>query len=422
MPLNGSGGVTQPTSSLYPAVASTLIESAKANASIADIYTILASAIYKDGQQTTTARIPFASGISSDSVTEKTSDTGVTLDSVLLKDGRIDTTQGADITAAATTNLETATGNVIDVTGNTGITAITLAQGHWRLVRFTGTPAITHGASLVLPGAANITAAAGDYALFVGYASSVVRCAGYWRAANLPVIQGATTSSGLMMTTARLLGRTTAATGAIEEMSVGASLTLSAGSLSGTAASTTQAGVVELLTQAEYDAGTDTTRAPTASLNKLTLGTPTVTTSGTTIDVTGIPAGTRRITINFVGVSTNGATALLVQIGDSGGIETAGYTAAAININSATTQADTTGFVITQNFVAAQAYHGRVTLELENASAFTWVATAIGHLTGTASYVASGSKATSAELDRVRLTTVGGDTFDAGEINVIYER
>lgn len=176
MPFNGSGGTSQPASSIYPAVASTLIESAKFNISIADIYTMLGSCIVKDGQQVTTARIPFASGIQTDSVTEKTADTGVTLDGVLLKDGRIDTTQGANITSAATINLETATGNVVDVTGNTGpITAVTLSQGHWRLVRFTGTPTLTNGASLVLPTAADYTCVAGDYILFIGYAAGVVR-------------------------------------------------------------------------------------------------------------------------------------------------------------------------------------------------------------------------------------------------------
>lgn len=43
---------------------------------------------------------------------------------------------------------------------------------------------------------------------------------------------GAITSSGLTMNTARLLGRTTAASGAVEEISVGTGLTLSAGTLS----------------------------------------------------------------------------------------------------------------------------------------------------------------------------------------------
>jgi len=49
------------------------------------------------------------------------------------------------------------------------------------------------------------------------------------------VAGGAITTSGLTMATARLLGRTTASTGAVEEITVGAGLTLSAGSLVATA-------------------------------------------------------------------------------------------------------------------------------------------------------------------------------------------
>ena len=48
---------------------------------------------------------------------------------------------------------------------------------------------------------------------------------------------GAATGSGLTMATARILGRTTAATGAIEEITVGSGLSLSAGSLTATGSS-----------------------------------------------------------------------------------------------------------------------------------------------------------------------------------------
>lgn len=89
---------------------------------------------------------------------------------------------GADIASAGTINLETATGDLVDVTGVTTITAITLNDGHERTVRFTGILTLTNGASLVLPGAANITTAAGDFAVFRGYAASVVRCVSYDRA------------------------------------------------------------------------------------------------------------------------------------------------------------------------------------------------------------------------------------------------
>jgi hypothetical protein len=85
---------------------------------------------------------------------------------------------GADIAAAATLNLDTATGNFVHVTGNTTITAITLTDGRQRTVLFTGTPLLTNGASLVLPGGGNIQVGAGDIAVFVAD-GSVVRCSDY---------------------------------------------------------------------------------------------------------------------------------------------------------------------------------------------------------------------------------------------------
>jgi hypothetical protein len=83
--------------------------------------------------------------------------------------------KGADVASAATLNLDTATGNLLDVTGTTNITAVTLAEGRQCLTRFTGALTITNGASLVLQGGANYTTAAGDMILWTGYASSVVR-------------------------------------------------------------------------------------------------------------------------------------------------------------------------------------------------------------------------------------------------------
>jgi hypothetical protein len=94
---------------------------------------------------------------------------------------------GADIASAATINLDTATGDLVDVTGTVTITAITLAEGKERTIRFTGILTFTNGASLVLPGGANITTAAGDYAIVRGYASSVVRCVSYTRANGVQI-------------------------------------------------------------------------------------------------------------------------------------------------------------------------------------------------------------------------------------------
>ncbi len=88
---------------------------------------------------------------------------------------------GSDVASATTLNLDTATGDIVDVTGTTTITAITLADGKQATVRFTGSLGITNGASLVLPGGVSLTTVAGDFAIFRGYASGVVRCVHYQR-------------------------------------------------------------------------------------------------------------------------------------------------------------------------------------------------------------------------------------------------
>lgn len=87
LPRNGSGTFAAAASSVNPAVASTTIEVAPFNTLIDDIESGLSESIARDGQTATTARIPFASGISTDTITEVTGAAGVTIDSVLLKDG-----------------------------------------------------------------------------------------------------------------------------------------------------------------------------------------------------------------------------------------------------------------------------------------------------------------------------------------------
>jgi hypothetical protein len=79
------------------------------------------------------------------------------------------------------------------------------------------------------------------------------------------VAPGAATASGLTMATSRLLGRTTASPGAIEEITVGSGLSLSAGSLSatGSGSGTVNSGTANRLTY--YAAtGTAVSELPTA--------------------------------------------------------------------------------------------------------------------------------------------------------------
>ena len=116
--------------------------------------------------------------------------------------------RGSDIASASTINLTTATGDIVDVTGTTSITAVTLADGLERNVRFTGALTLTNGASLVLPSGANITTAAGDFAVFRGYAAGVVRCVSYTKASGQSVVGGGVTQNMVRLNTANGYGST----------------------------------------------------------------------------------------------------------------------------------------------------------------------------------------------------------------------
>jgi len=89
---------------------------------------------------------------------------------------------GIDIASAATVNLNAASGDTVDVTGATTITAITLTAGNVKTVRHTGAQTLTNSASLILPGGDNIITQDGDYSVWIGYPSGVVRCLSFLRA------------------------------------------------------------------------------------------------------------------------------------------------------------------------------------------------------------------------------------------------
>ena len=70
----------------------------------------------------------------------------------------------AAVASATTTDLGALKSTLVSITGTTTITGFgTVAAGTKREGRFTGILTLTHnGTSLILPGAANITTAAGD--------------------------------------------------------------------------------------------------------------------------------------------------------------------------------------------------------------------------------------------------------------------
>lgn len=257
-----------------------------------------------------------------------------------------ESSKGADIASAATTDLSAATGAYVQVTGTTTITALGTAKaGTFRIVTFTGALTLTHnGTSLILPGGQNIVTVAGDVATFVSEGSGNWRCVGYAYAQGFPTI----------------------VSGAVVATTSGTSVTLAS----------------------------------------------------------GLPAGIKRITVNLDGVSTSAGDDILIQLGDSGGVETTGYVSASTMLTDATSPSvvsSASGFIIRAG-AAAAVLNGSVDLTLHDNSDNTWCAHGVVIRSDAARVICTGGrKALSAVLTSVTLATSAGATFDAGEASVVYE-
>jgi hypothetical protein len=158
--------------------------------------------------------------------------------------------------------------------------------------------------------------------------------------------------------------------------------------------------------------------------DKIVSGTAVASTSGTSIDFTGIPSWVKRVTVMMNGVSTNGGSNIQIQVGN-GSFSTSGYTGAgsfAANTNSTGASNLSTGFAVSISVGAGNTYNGSGTICLIGSN--TWVYNSVFARGDSAvTYFSGGvSPALSGTLDRVRITTVNGtDTFDAGSINILYE-
>lgn len=182
-------------------------------------------------------------------------------------------------------------------------------------------------------------------------------------------------------------------------------------------------GSITMLAPAVAGTNTQTLVAVTDTLAPVVRGTAVASTSGTSIEFTGIPSWVKRITVMFSGVSTNGASNIQIQIG-SGSFTTSGYSscgtavAAASATNAATS---TTGLLVEASGNAAAVRFGNIVLI--NVTGNTWNSSSVLSSSPTPiSFQGAGGISLGGTLDRVRITTVNGtDTFDAGTINIIYE-
>ena len=160
-----------------------------------------------------------------------------------------------------------------------------------------------------------------------------------------------------------------------------------------------------------------------AVYNGIASGTAVASTSGTSIDFTGIPSWVKRITVMFNEVSLSGTSNILIQLGTgSTTYTTSGYVATSNDFNQANATggaSSTSGFPVFIS-LAAGVFSGHMMLTLISGN--TWISSHTGKFSTTTVTMGGGSIALGASFTAVRITTVNGtDTFDAGSINILYE-
>jgi hypothetical protein len=220
-------------------------------------------------------------------------------------------------------------------------------------------------------------------------------------------------------------------------------------------ATETDKGIVQLATTAEVTTGTNTTKVITPAglkveLNKkvnlaggtmtgnLTLPNliatasvqgalqhlPSITLSGVSTDLTGIPTWAKRLTLVFNNIKTSGASSLLIVLGTPSGVDGSHYFSYATAVVPPTTLAvaqTSNGISIGSPGGAASALVALLTIT--RFDGFAWAYTGSSSNTSSSNGVfITGLKGMSESLTRVRITTVSGaDTFTAGSVSLIYE-
>lgn len=162
------------------------------------------------------------------------------------------------------------------------------------------------------------------------------------------------------------------------------------------------------------------TSASSGNSSAITLKTPVASTSGTSIDFTSIPAGTKRVVVMFRLVQTSGTADKLIQLGTSGGITSSGY--AGSGSSGSTAVGFTSGFGIYSRS-SANVLNGFFTINLVDSTNNIWACSgSVGFSDAAVTEITAGSVALSGALTQLRITTSNGtDTFTAGSVNIQYE-
>jgi hypothetical protein len=198
-------------------------------------------------------------------------------------------------------------------------------------------------------------------------------------------------------------------------------VTINASTSSGLISSADTSGALQL----QSNGTTQFTVDSTGAYGQLKSGTAVASTSGTSIDFTGIPSWVKRVTVMFNGVSTNSTSQVQIQLGSTT-FSTSGYSSTASYGGGIGQLAfATTGFITdpTAAALAAIARSGLYQFTLIGSNNWVGSGNFGTGINGQVTLACAGNSPTlGGALDRLRITTVNGtDTFDSGSINILYE-
>lgn len=242
-------------------------------------------------------------------------------------------------------------------------------------------------------------------------------------------ITGAIKTSG-----AATIGGNTAVTGTL---SATGNISTSAGNITATAGSVTAGTTMSVGTTLSVDTIAEKTSGSGVTIDGVLLkdgitaassiiissGTLTATTSGTSIEFTGIPTWAKRITVMFNSVSFTSGETLLVQIGPSGGVATSGYVSTSgiyVNNSGSSVGSSTAGLNVFGS-ASSNVIIGVMHICLLDAATYKYVSAHTHSLDTDRTGGGSGAVTLSGLLTRVKLLGSSGGTFDAGSVNILYE-
>jgi hypothetical protein len=156
MPRNGSGQYSAPTNSWNLAVNGTLASSGDWQQILDDLAASLTQSVSRDGQSPLTGNLD----LGNNKINNLSAGTGT--GQALAFQQLFDQGVMQDIASAATTDIGAQNTNFLRVTGVTTITSFGTNYKGPRFLVFEGAVTLTNSSTLVLPGGANITTAAGD--------------------------------------------------------------------------------------------------------------------------------------------------------------------------------------------------------------------------------------------------------------------